>query len=263
MKEIHSSTYLVNIFTKFTECIKWETRICHVSKRQTAWLWRRFTKNNLTQWGSHIYNDINFDVTYDGHQNPSNVHRKFFWPILMIFTCDVKIYINVCEPHSIHMFVNFLHSLAVWLFDIWHLFDNLTSFNILTHYLNHFIPSVDIYPWFQSQGRISHLCISLPVCNGFLKFIPPVMMFYLLKKAPIQCWHSRGQQVWHQITLLLVFLSSYRKVSDANITNFVHNYRQRFYCTDYYTHHWGSNSSRRSRNKNNWWSLNLITNQSQ
>ena len=36
-------------------------------------------------------------------------------------------------------FVNLLHSLGVWFFDIflttWHLFDNWTSFDILTHYL--------------------------------------------------------------------------------------------------------------------------------
>ena len=58
----------------------------------------------------------------------------------------------MCEPHYVNLFffVNLLHSLFVWLFDIWHLFwtiwhlfDNLTSF---WHFdfsfnLNHLSPS--------------------------------------------------------------------------------------------------------------------------
>ena len=48
--------------------------------------------------------------------------EQFWW-------LDVKIVINICEPHYANLFfVNLLHSPNVWLFNIWHLFDNLTSF---------------------------------------------------------------------------------------------------------------------------------------
>ena len=34
-------------------------------------------------------------------KNP--VHRKYFWPILM-FISDIKIDINMCEPHYVNLF---------------------------------------------------------------------------------------------------------------------------------------------------------------
>ena len=77
-----------------------------------------------------IHIDVNFDVKYDSDQNPQNVHRKYLWPILVTFIFDIKTDVNMCEPHyaNLFVFVNVLHSPDVWLFDIWHLFDNLTSF---------------------------------------------------------------------------------------------------------------------------------------
>ena len=55
--------------------------------------------------------DVNFDITHDGHQNPQNVLRKYFWAILMTFISDVKIDVNICEPHHVYFsFVNLLHS---------------------------------------------------------------------------------------------------------------------------------------------------------
>ena len=51
---------------------------------------------------THI--DINFDVTYDGHQKPSNVYTKYFLPVLMTFICDVKIDINMCKAHYVNLF---------------------------------------------------------------------------------------------------------------------------------------------------------------
>ena len=53
-------------------------------------------------------------------KNPQNVHRKYFWAILMTFISDIKIDVNMCEPHYVYLFffVNFLHSPDVWLFDI-------------------------------------------------------------------------------------------------------------------------------------------------
>ena len=44
---------------------------------------------------THI--DINFDITYDGNQKPSNVQRKYFWTILVTFIFDVKLDINICN----------------------------------------------------------------------------------------------------------------------------------------------------------------------
>ena len=41
------------------------SKTCQMSKSQTHGLWRRFIKR-------HIY------ITYDGDQNPQNVHRKCF-----------------------------------------------------------------------------------------------------------------------------------------------------------------------------------------
>ena len=51
---------------------------------------------------------------------------------------DMKV-IKIAQKYFLWTFwgflVNFLHSLGVWFFDIWHLFDNLISFEILTHYI--------------------------------------------------------------------------------------------------------------------------------
>ena len=93
-------------------------------------------------WGSHILTSIltsHMMVT----KNPQNVHRNYFWAILLIFIFDI----NICEPHYVNLFffVNLLHSLDVWLFDIWHLFDNLTSFW-------HFDTSIKLKPPQPAQG---------------------------------------------------------------------------------------------------------------
>ena len=77
---------------------------------------------------THI--DINFDIKYEGHQNCSKIlFLSTFWGFLVTIIWDVKIDINMCEPHYVNLFfVNLLRSPCVWLFDIWHLFDNLTFF---------------------------------------------------------------------------------------------------------------------------------------
>ena len=43
----------------------------------------------------------------------------------------------------------------VWLFHIWHLFDNLTYFNILTHNLNHLSPSQGYFSYFNRKTFLS------------------------------------------------------------------------------------------------------------
>ena len=69
------------------------------------------------------------DVTYDGHRKPSKTLSHPFWGFLVTIICDVKNWRQcVWTSWQFIFFVNLLHSLCVWLFDIWHLFDNLTSF---------------------------------------------------------------------------------------------------------------------------------------
>ena len=74
----------------------------------------------------------------------------------MIFICDIKIYIIVYEPLCVkNFFVNLLFSTAVWLVEIWHLFDNLTSmthFDILAHDLNHLSLSQNYFSDFLLLG---------------------------------------------------------------------------------------------------------------
>ena len=74
--------------------------------------------------------DINFDVTYEGHQNCPKILSM---NILSVFSdhhlwrqnwCQY-LWTSLCQ---FNFFVNLLHSLGVSFFDIWHLFDNLTSF---------------------------------------------------------------------------------------------------------------------------------------
>ena len=106
---------------------------CQISKSQTCRLWRRFTKKNkLTQWGSQILTSIltsQMMVT----KNPQNVYRQYFWAILMTFIFDIKIDVNMCEPHYVNLFFLWTSSIVQMFdyltFDIflttWHLFDIL------------------------------------------------------------------------------------------------------------------------------------------
>ena len=86
-------------------------------------------KNKLTSWGSQILMSI-----LTSNMKVTKIAQKYFlwtfWGFLVTITCDIKIDINMCEPHCVNLFffVNLLHSSGVWFFDIWHLFDNLTSF---------------------------------------------------------------------------------------------------------------------------------------
>ena len=90
---------------------------------------------------THI--DINFDVRYEGHQNcpkilSMNILRVFSDHHLWCQNWRQYLWTSLCQ---FIFFVNLLHSLGVWFFDIWHsfwqldiflttwhLFDNLTSF---------------------------------------------------------------------------------------------------------------------------------------
>ena len=52
--------------------------------------------------------DVKFDVKYEGHQNWSKYFLCTFWGFLVTIICDIKIDINLCEPHYVNLFfVNF------------------------------------------------------------------------------------------------------------------------------------------------------------
>ena len=77
---------------------------------------------------THI--DVNFDVKYEGHQNCSktlsmHILRAFGHHHMWRQNWRQYVWTSLCQ---FIFFVNLLHSPCVWLFDILHLFDNLTSF---------------------------------------------------------------------------------------------------------------------------------------
>ena len=77
---------------------------------------------------THI--DVNFDVRYEGHQNcpkilSMNILRVFSDHHMWRQNWHQYVWTSLCQ---FKFFVNLLHSLGVWFFDIWHFFDNLTSF---------------------------------------------------------------------------------------------------------------------------------------
>ena len=77
---------------------------------------------------THI--DVNFYVRYEGHQNypkilSLNILRVFSDHHLWRQNWCQYVWTSLCQ---FNFLVNLLHSLGVWFFDIWHLFDNLTSF---------------------------------------------------------------------------------------------------------------------------------------
>ena len=105
-------------------------------------------------------------------KNPENVHRKCFWTIFVTFIFDIKIDVNMCEPHYVNLFffVNLLHSLCVWLFDIWHLFDNLTSFWQLDIFLTtwHLFWYVQQNTWAMGHMGKGVSCVTLKIEMGYL-----------------------------------------------------------------------------------------------
>ena len=60
----------------------------------------------IYHWWEAIYwylCHINFDIKYEGHQNWSKtLSAHILWFFLVTIVCDIKIDINICEPHYIH-----------------------------------------------------------------------------------------------------------------------------------------------------------------
>ena len=103
---------------------------CQMSKSQTHGLWRRFTKKINWHNEVHTYWLQFWHQIWKSLKLVKNTFLWTFWGFLVSIIFDVKIDINMCESHyvSSFLFVNLLHSPCVWVFEIWHLFDNLTSF---------------------------------------------------------------------------------------------------------------------------------------
>ena len=124
---------------------------------------------------THI--DINLVSYMMVTKNPPNVHRKYFWAILLTFIFDIKIDINICEPHYVNLFFLWTSSIVcmfdLLIFDIffttWHLFD------ILTHQLNlnHLSPHRAIFSRKNDKNRdflhISPLYIKVGQILGLSK----------------------------------------------------------------------------------------------
>ena len=53
--------------------------------------------------------DVKFDVKYEGHQNCSKILSMHTLRVFLVtIICDIKIDVNVCEPHYVNLFfVNF------------------------------------------------------------------------------------------------------------------------------------------------------------
>ena len=146
---------------------------CQMSNSQTSGLWRRLTKkNNLTWWGSHILTSILMS-DMKVIKSAQKYFLWIFWGFLVTIICDIKIDINVWTSLcQFIVFVNLLHSLGVQFFDIWHLFDNLTSFDILTHYLACTPLSLCLKPLYE----IAHYA-PLPMC--------PIPLYTIAPCAPL------------------------------------------------------------------------------
>ena len=71
-----------------------------MSKNQTSGLWMRFTKQIDIKRFIDI--GVNFDIMYEGHQNWSKILSMDILSIFGHIVCDVKIDINMCEPHCVN-----------------------------------------------------------------------------------------------------------------------------------------------------------------
>ena len=121
--------------------------------------------------GSQKINWHNEVHTY-WHQFCPNCQKILSMNILRVFSdhhlwCQngrQYLWTSLCQ---FNFFVNLLHSLGVWIFDIWHLFDNLTSFQHLGTLLDPCGPH-PLYP--------------LPMCPYVLY---PILLYPIAPYAPI------------------------------------------------------------------------------
>ena len=152
---------------------------------------------------THI--DINFDIRYEGHQNcpkilSMNILRVFSDHHLWRQNWRQYLWTSLCQ---FNFFVNLLHSLGVWIFDIWHLFDNLTSF------------------WYfgskSPMGPIAHVshtpvphCPSIPLSTWPIPLVPHTPLWTSLCQFNffVNLLHSLGVwifDIWHLFDNLTSF----------------------------------------------------------
>ena len=122
------------------------TSFFQMSKNQTPRLWRRCTKkknwhNEVHTYWCQFWRHIWWSLK-TLKMSIESIFGQFCWPSYLMSKLT-SISVNLIM--SIYFFVNLLHSLHVWLFDIWHLFDNLTSFW-------HFDTSIKLKPPQPAQG---------------------------------------------------------------------------------------------------------------
>ena len=122
--------------------------------------------------------DINFDVRYEGHQNclkilSINILSVFSDHHLWRQNWHQYLWTSLCQ---FIFFVNLLHSLGVWIFDIWHFFDNLTSFWQLDIFLTF---------WYITWTISAHHWLGVKVgSRGTCDSVCPILL-YPLPKWPI------------------------------------------------------------------------------
>ena len=160
--------------------------------------------------------DINFDVRYKGHQNCLKILSM---NILSVFSDHHLWHQNWCQYLwtslcQFNFFVNLLHSLGVSFFDIWHLFDKLTSFWQLDIFLifweqiAHGPPFpmwlIPLYP----IAHVSHCPCGpyplypiphvplLPMCPIPLYPIPPVGLIAHMPHTPVPHFPSDPLPMW-------------------------------------------------------------------
>ena len=131
-------------------------------KKSNIWTAKEVQKNN---W--HIEVHRYWFLFLTSHMKVIKISQNTFYghfgKFLMTIKCYVKIDINMCEPNYVNLFlfVNLLHSPSVWFLDIWHIFDNLTSYDILPHCRP--ITYVPHYPCNHCPVPNLDLCIIMPM----------------------------------------------------------------------------------------------------
>ena len=160
--------------------------------------------------------DINFDIRYEGHQNclkilSMNILSVFSDHHLWRQNWHQYLWTSLCQ---FNFFVNLLYSLGVSFFDIWHLFDNLTSFwqldiflifwEQITHGPRFPMWLIPLYPiahvFHCPRGPyplypIPHVPL-LPMCPIPLYPIPPVGLIAHMPHTPVPHCPSDPLPMW-------------------------------------------------------------------
>ena len=142
--------------------------------------------------------DINFNIRYEGHQNfpkilSMNILRGFSDHHMWHQNWCQYLWTSLCQ---FNFFVNHLHSLGVWFFDIWHLFDDLTSFWHLDIFLKfwHIYWTTSAHHWLGvkvgSRGTCDLVCPipCTPIAHVALTPVP--ITPYALLPIPLYPIHS-------------------------------------------------------------------------